>query len=224
MSFEEKRKELVDELKERRILTQVKVINAMLKVPREKFIPESVRSSAYIDTPLAIGSGQTISAPHMNAMMCEILELEKGDKVLEVGTGSGYHAALCAEIVAPANSDSQGHVYSIERHDDLAEKARKNFEETGYAQRITVIIGDGTLGYEKEAPYNKILVTAASPKEIPPPLEKQLAEGGIMCIPAGAKRFTQFLYNITKINGKIKRERITGVRFVPLLGKYGFES
>ncbi|MFO7795079.1 MAG: protein-L-isoaspartate(D-aspartate) O-methyltransferase [Promethearchaeati archaeon] len=224
MSFEEKRKELVDELKERGILTQKNVINAMLKVPREKFIPESVRSSAYIDTPLAIGSGQTISAPHMNAMMCEILELKKGDKVLEVGTGSGYHAALCAEIVAPANSDSQGHVYSIERHEDLAEEARKNFGETGYSQRITVIIGDGTLGYKREAPYNKILVTAASPKEVPPPLEAQLAEGGIMCIPAGAKRFTQFLYKITKINGTIKRERITGVRFVPLLGKYGFES
>lgn len=219
-----KRKELVDELKERGILTQKNVINAMLKVPREKFIPESVRSSAYIDTPLAIGSGQTISAPHMNAMMCEILELKKGDKVLEVGTGSGYHAALCAEIVAPANSDSQGHVYSIERHEDLAEEARKNFGETGYSQRITVIIGDGTLGYKREAPYNKILVTAASPKEVPPPLEAQLAEGGIMCIPAGAKRFTQFLYKITKINGTIKRERITGVRFVPLLGKYGFES
>lgn len=224
MSFEEKRKELVDELKERGILTQKNVINAMLKVPREKFIPESVRSSAYIDTPLAIGSGQTISAPHMNAMMCEILELKKGDKVLEVGTGSGYHAALCAEIVAPNNSDSQGHVYSIERHEDLAEEARKNFKETGYSQKITVIIGDGTLGYKKEAPYNKILVTAASPKEVPPPLEAQLAEGGIMCIPAGAKRFTQFLYKIMKINGMIKRERITGVRFVPLLGKYGFES
>lgn len=224
MDFEEERKELVENLKERGILSQKKVIDAMLKVPREKFIPEDVQSSAYVDSPLSIGSGQTISAPHMNAMMCEILELKEEDKVLEVGTGSGYHAALCAEVVAPNNTDSPGHVYSIERHRDLAEKARKNFKETGYDDIITVIIGDGTLGYEKEAPYDKILVTAASPKEIPPPLKEQLKEKGIMCIPAGSKRFTQYLYKIQKINGEIKEEKITGVRFVPLLGKYGFES
>lgn len=224
MDLEEKRRELVDDLKERKILTQKNVIKAMLKVPRENFIPENVKSSAYVDSPLSIGSGQTISAPHMNAMMCEILELKGGDKVLEVGTGSGYHAALCAEIINSDNSASSGHVYSIERHEDLAQKARENFKETGYDDLITVIVGDGTLGYEKEAPYDKILVTAASPKEIPPPLKNQLKEGGIMCIPAGSKRFTQYLYKVQKIGGEVKKEKVTGVRFVPLLGKYGFED
>jgi protein-L-isoaspartate(D-aspartate) O-methyltransferase len=223
MNFEEKRKELVESLKERGILTQQNVIDAMLKVPREMFIPEDVKSSAYVDSPLSIGSGQTISAPHMNAMMCEILELEEGEKVLEVGTGSGYHAALCAEIIAPPGSKSPGHIYTIERHEDLAQNARENFKETGYDEIITVIVGDGTLGYDKESPYDKILVTAASPSDIPSPLKDQLKEGGIMCIPAGSKRFTQYLYKIQKINGEIKKKKITGVRFVPLMGKHGFE-
>ncbi|TXT63981.1 MAG: Protein-L-isoaspartate O-methyltransferase [Promethearchaeota archaeon] len=223
MNFEEKRKELVESLKDRGILTQQNVIDAMLKVPRELFIPEDVKSSAYVDSPLSIGSGQTISAPHMNAMMCEILELKEGEKVLEVGTGSGYHAALCAEIIAPPDSKSPGHIYTIERHEDLAENARENFKKTGYDEVITVIVGDGTLGYDKEAPYDKILVTAASPSDIPSPLKDQLKEGGIMCIPAGSKRFTQYLYKIQNIDGETKKKKITGVRFVPLMGKHGFE-
>jgi protein-L-isoaspartate(D-aspartate) O-methyltransferase len=222
MSFEKKRKNLVKKLKARGILTQDKVVNAIATVPREKFLPEEVKSQAYIDSPLAIGSDQTISAPHMNVMMCQILELEEGDKLLEVGTGSGYHAALCAEIIAPEGSDNPGHVFTIERHEDLAEKARRNLKQTGYENRITVVVGDGTLGYEKEAPYDKILVTAASPSEIPPPLTEQLKEGGILCIPAGSKKFSQALYKITKQEGKIKKKRVTGVRFVPLIGKYGF--
>jgi protein-L-isoaspartate(D-aspartate) O-methyltransferase len=222
MSFEKKRKKLVENLRDRGILTQDKVANALSKVPREKFIPEDVKSQAYVDSPLAIGSEQTISAPHMNVMMCQILELEEGDKLLEVGTGSGYHAALCAEIIAPETSDNPGHVYTVERHEDLAKKARKHLKETGFAETVTVIVGDGTLGYEEEAPYDKILVTAASPSEIPPPLTEQLKEGGILCIPAGSKKFSQALYKITKKDGDIKKKRITGVRFVPLLGKYGF--
>ncbi|TFG00016.1 MAG: protein-L-isoaspartate(D-aspartate) O-methyltransferase [Promethearchaeota archaeon] len=222
MSFEKKREKLVENLKERNILKDEKVIDAMLNVPREKFIPEEVKNQAYVDTPLAIGSEQTISAPHMNVMMCQILELKEGDKLLEVGTGSGYHAALCAEIIAPKDSNNPGHIYTIERHDYLAEKARKNLKKTGYEERITVIVADGTLGYEKYAPYDKILVTAASPDKIPPPLTEQLKEGGILCIPAGSKKFSQSLYKITKKEGKIKKKRITGVRFVPLLGKYGF--
>jgi protein-L-isoaspartate(D-aspartate) O-methyltransferase len=222
MSFEKERKKLVENLKERGILTQEKVAEALLAVPREKFIPEDVKTQAYVDTPLSIGSEQTISAPHMNVMMCQILELEEGDKLLEVGTGSGYHAGLCAEIIAPEGSDNPGHVYSIERHEELAEKARKNLKEAGYDEVITVIVGDGTLGYEEEAPYDKILVTAASPADIPPPLTEQLKEGGILCIPAGSKKFSQALYKITKKEGKIKKDRITGVRFVPLVGHFGF--
>lgn len=223
MSFEEKRKDLVDKLIKRNILTKPEVINAMLKVPREKFLPKSAASSAYIDSPLSIGEGQTISAPHMNAMMCEFLELKEGDKVLEIGTGSGYHAALCAEIVAPEGSQNPGHVYTIERHEKLVEKAKKNLKET-YDRTVTVVLGDGTLGYPQEAPYDKILVTAASPERIPPPLKEQLKDGGILCIPAGSKDFGQNLYIITRNGDNFKSKRITGVRFVPLIGEHGFDS
>ena len=224
MSYSKKRKELVGNLKDRGILTQQKVINAMLKVPREEFIPQNVKSSAYVDTPLLIGSEQTISAPHMNAMMCEILDLTEGDKLLEVGTGSGYHASLCAEIIAPTKSKNPGHIYTIERHEPLAEKARENMKRTGYDKHITVIIGDGTLGFPEEAPYDKILVTAASPMPIPPPLKQQLKEGGILCIPAGSRKITQNLYKITRKGDTFKKEKITGVRFVSLIGEYGFDE
>ncbi|TFF88378.1 MAG: protein-L-isoaspartate(D-aspartate) O-methyltransferase [Promethearchaeota archaeon] len=217
--FEKKRKKLVEKLKDQDIVKNKAVIEAMLKVPRERFIPEEAKSSAYIDTPLSIGENQTISAPHMVAMMLEILDLKNGDRVLEVGTGSGYHAALCAELVSPG-----GHIYTIERHENLAEKAEKNLREGGY-QNVTVIHGDGTLGYPEEAPYDKVLVTAASPNKIPQPLKDQLKIGGVMCIPAGTKGFAQNLYTIKKVDeGKYETERITGVRFVPLIGKHGFDE
>jgi protein-L-isoaspartate(D-aspartate) O-methyltransferase len=226
MNFEEKRKKLVNNLKNRDypVLTKPEVISAMLKVPRHLFIPKDAESSAYIDSPLSIGSGQTISAPHMNAMMCESLELEEGDKVLEIGTGSGYHAALCAELVAPENSKNPGHVYTIERHKNLVKKAEIALKNTGYKSKVTVIHGDGTLGYKKEAPYDKILVTAASPKKIPPPLRKQLRDGGILCIPAGSKNFGQDLYIIRRNGEEFNSKRITGVRFVPLIGEFGFSE
>jgi protein-L-isoaspartate(D-aspartate) O-methyltransferase len=226
MNFEEKRKKLVNNLKNRDypVLTKPEVIKAMLKVQRHLFVPKDAESSAYIDSPLSIGSGQTISAPHMNAMMCEYLELEEGDKVLEIGTGSGYHAALCAELVAPVGSKDPGHVYTIERHKELVKKAELALRKTGYDDKVTVIHGDGTLGHQKEAPYDKILVTAASPKKIPPPLRKQLKDGGILCIPAGSKSFGQDLYIIRRKGDDYDSKRITGVRFVPLIGKFGFES
>jgi protein-L-isoaspartate(D-aspartate) O-methyltransferase len=224
MNFEEKRRRLVESLTHRKILTKPEVIKAMLKVPRHEFVPEDAITSAYIDSPLSIGLGQTISAPHMNAMMCEYLELKKGDKVLEIGTGSGYHAALCAEIVAPKDSINKGHVYTVERHKDLAEKARENLKKTGYGEIVTVIYGDGTLGYPEAAPYKKILVTAASPSKIPQPLKDQLNDGGILCIPAGSKSFAQNLYIIRKHGKKYESTRISGVRFVPLIGKHGFNS
>lgn len=224
MSMEEKRKALVDSLITRGVLTKPEVINVMLKVPRERFLPENAISSAYIDSPVSIGLGQTISAPHMNAMMCEYLELKEGDIVLEIGTGSGYHAALCAELVAPSGSSHPGHVYTLERHEGLANRARDTIIELGYGNVITVVHGDGTLGLPEHAPFDKILVTAASPKEIPPPLLKQLNEGGILCIPAGSKGYGQTLYVIKKKKGKFEQEKKCGVRFVPLIGKHGFES
>ena len=222
MDFEEKRKRLVESLKNRDFLTKSSVIKAMLKVPRHKFLPKQAVSSAYIDSPLSIGLGQTISAPHMNAMMCELLELKEGDKVLEIGTGSGYHAALCAEIVAPENSDNPGHVYTLERHLKLANAAKESLINSGYGNIVSVIHGDGSLGYRREAPYDKILVTASSPKKVPPPLKEQLKNGGILCIPAGSKEWGQDLYIVTKIGDKFDSKRITGVRFVPLIGEWGF--
>jgi protein-L-isoaspartate(D-aspartate) O-methyltransferase len=222
MSYDEKREELVQQLINRRVLTKKEVIDAMLKVPRHKFLPKEAISSAYIDSPISIGLGQTISAPHMNAMMCELLDLREGDKILEVGTGSGYHAALCAEIIAPPNSKSPGHVYTVERHKKLAERARKNLEEIGYNKYVTVIHGDGTLGYSEQAPYDKILVTAASPKKIPQPLKDQLKDGGIICIPAGSREFGQNLYIIHKQGKDYKVDKITGVRFVSLIGEHGW--
>jgi len=224
MNFEEKRKRLVESLKDRGILTKPEVIKAMLIVPRHKFVPKDAESSAYMDSPLSIGLGQTISAPHMNAMMCEYLELSEGEKILEIGTGSGYHAALCAELVAPENSENPGHVITIERHEELVKNARESLIETGYEHKVTVIHGDGTLGYPKEAPFDKILVTAASPSKIPVPLRDQLKEGGILCIPTGSKSFAQNLYVIRKQGENFDTKRITGVRFVPLIGRYGFDS
>ncbi|MFX0031517.1 MAG: protein-L-isoaspartate(D-aspartate) O-methyltransferase [Candidatus Hodarchaeota archaeon] len=224
MEFEEKRKNLVENLKSRKILKDPIVIRAMMKVPRHKFLPKGAISSAYIDSPLSIGLGQTISAPHMNAMMCEYLELKEGDNVLEIGTGSGYHAALCAEIVAPDNSENPGHVYTIERHKELADNAREALNNTGYGDRVTVICGDGTLGYPENAPYDKILVTAASPKKIPPPYKEQLKDGGILCIPAGSREWGQTLYIIRRKGDNFKSENITGVRFVSLIGKYGWSE
>jgi len=223
MNYEEKRLLLVNSLIDRKVLTSSSVINAMKKVERHQFVPEEALSSAYIDSPLSIGLHQTISAPHMNAMMCEYLELKEGDKVLEIGTGSGYHAALCAELVAPKDSKNPGHVYSIERHLKLVKSAQKSLKITGYDDRVTVIYGDGTLGYPSEAPYDKILVTASSPKKIPPPLKEQLREGGILCIPAGSKDWAQELYLLRKKNNAFEVEKKAGVRFVPLIGKYGFE-
>ena len=224
MDYEEKRRKLVESLKNRDFLTKPDVIRAMLKVPRHKFLPKGAISSAYIDSPLSIGLGQTISAPHMNAMMCELLELKKGEKVLEVGTGSGYHAALCAEIVAPANSKNPGHVYTLERHLKLADSARDSLINAGYSDIVTVIHGDGRLGYSREAPYDKILVTASSPKKVPPPLKEQLKTGGILCIPSGSKEWVQDLYIITKRGNKFDSKRVTGVRFVPLIGEWGFDE
>jgi len=222
MDYEEKRNRLVESLKNRDFLTKPNVIRAMLKVPRHKFLPKGAISSAYIDSPLSIGLEQTISAPHMNAMMCELLELKEGDKVLEVGTGSGYHAALCAEIVAPENSKNPGHVYTLERHLKLVDSAKESLLKAGYDDSVTVIHGDGTLGYLREAPYDKILVTASSPKKVPPPLKEQLKNGGILCIPVGSKEWGQELYIISKQGNSFNSKRVTGVRFVPLIGEWGF--
>ncbi|MHA1713239.1 MAG: protein-L-isoaspartate(D-aspartate) O-methyltransferase [Candidatus Ranarchaeia archaeon] len=235
-------KRLVDE----GLLLSRAVMEAFLRVPREEFLPKEARSQAYIDSPLPIGWRQTISAPHMCVMMLEALNLFPGLKVLEVGTGSGYHAALCAEMVAPSQepmprqleellpekrvssnvdqAERKGHVFTIERIHELALAAKERLKKCGYGSRVTVITGDGTVGHEKEAPYERILVTAASPS-IPASLEQQLALGGCMVIPVGKISFHQSLIRLQKSRmGHITKEDLCGVAFVPLIGKEGWQG
>jgi len=191
-----------------------RVYSAMLRVPRHIFVPYNYRDEAYADTPLPIGRDQTISAPHMVAIMCELLDLKEGHKVLEIGTGRGYHAAIVAEIVGKS-----GKVITVERIGELAQQAIEILNSLGY-ENIQVVVGDGSRGYESEAPYDRIYVTASAPK-IPEPLIKQLKNGGKMVIPVG--NYMQNLYIVEKDEkGDIKKRVWGAVRFVPLFGEYGF--
>jgi len=160
----------------------------------------------------------------MVSIMDEALELEVGHKVLEVGAGSGWHAATIAEIVAPSDASKEewGHVYTIERIAKLAAFAKENIRKTGYDDRVTIIHQDGTLGYPEEAPYDRILVTAAGP-EVPKPLVEQLKNGGILLVPVGGAQFYQTLVRVRKKDGKTVEENLGGVAFVPLIGKHGFQ-
>jgi len=205
------------------ILKSPNVIRAMRMVSREQFLPESLRTHYYVDAPLPIGWGQTASAPHMVSIMNEALQLETGQKILEIGAGSGWHAATIAEIIAPSDhpKPSWGHIYTTEIIRELADCAKANIERTGYADRVTIIHADGSQGYQPEAPYDRILVTAAAP-DIPKPLIDQLKpDNGILIIPVGGTYYFQTLYRITKENSKLTRENLGGVAFVPLTGKYG---
>ncbi len=216
--FVEERRRVISYLESLGYIRSENVKNALLRVPREEFIPKPYRDLAYVDRPLPIGYGQTISAIHMVAIMTEALDPRPGDKVLEIGTGSGYQAAVLAEIVCRGG---EGHVYSIERIPELAEYARKNLDRTGYSDCVTVITGDGTRGYPEKAPYDRIIVTAAAP-DIPKPLIEQLRDGGRMVIPIG-DRWIQRLYIIDKKNGKIITRHSIECLFVPLIGEYGWE-
>jgi protein-L-isoaspartate(D-aspartate) O-methyltransferase len=189
------------------------VSEAMMRVKRHLFVPPSVMEQAYGDYPLPIGEGQTISAPHMVAMMCGYLELKKGEKVLEIGAGSGYHAAVIAELIGET-----GRVYSVERIQWLVDFSRENLKRAGY-KHVTVMQGDGTLGLPEHAPYDKISVTCAAPA-VPPPLLEQLKVGGKMVIPIG--RYLQELYLVKKKEKGIEQEKKCDVAFVPLVGRYGF--
>lgn len=191
-----------------------KVVSAMSRVKRELFLPEHLQSRAYDDTPLPIGLGQTISAPHMVGIMCSILDLQPGMTVLEVGGGSGYHAAVMAELVG-----STGHVYSVERMAELVEFARENLGRAGI-RNVTMILSDGSLGLPEHAPYDRISVAATAP-DVPEPLKQQLKRGGKMVIPLG--RDYQELYLVTRKNG-FSVERKMGVIFVPLIGEEGFKE
>ncbi len=214
---------LVDRLTKDGILRSPEVMRAMRAIPRMKFLPENMQAYGAVDTPLPIGFGQTASAPHMVSIMNEALQLEVGNKVLEVGAGSGWHAATIAEIVAPskAPSSERGHVYTVEIVPELGEIARRNIMKAGYGDRVTITHGDGSLGFPEKAPYDRVLVTAAAP-DVPKPLVEQLKSNGIMLIPVGDASLFQSLLRIVKTNGdRLKQENLGGVAFVPLTGRYG---
>ena len=189
-----------------------RVMTAMAKVPRHRFVPASEERSAYDNRPLPIGSGQTISQPYIVALMTDLMEVKPTDKVLEIGTGSGYQAAVLAELARM--------VYTIEIVEPLGREAAQRFETLGY-RNIVAKIGDGYQGWAEQAPFDSIMVTAAA-REIPQPLIEQLKTGGKLIIPAGAHSGAQMLYLVEKQqDGKIARREVLAVRFVPLTDKSG---
>ncbi len=190
-----------------------RVLDAMKKVPRHLFVDESIQHRAYDDMALSIGEGQTISQPYMVAVMTELLELKGTERVLEIGTGSGYQAAILAEL--------SKEVYTIDRIAALSERAAERFQSLGY-KNIHVKVGDGTLGWPEEAPFDGIIITAGTPK-IPEPLTDQLSDGGIIIGPVG-DRFSQVLLKIKKSKGKLLEERHTPCVFVPLIGAHGWKG
>ncbi|MDD4308446.1 MAG: protein-L-isoaspartate(D-aspartate) O-methyltransferase [Thermoplasmata archaeon] len=212
--YEEARKEMVTKLEKAGYIKTKEVREAMETVQRHLFVPSEMEKYAHADTPLQIGEGQTISAPHMVAMMLELMELKKGMKVLEVGCGSGYHASLAAHIVG-----KEGHVYTIDIIENLTAKAKYNIHLAGLLDRITVIHADGSVGLPEHAPFDRIMAACSAP-DVPQPLIEQLADPGIAVIPVGTG-FTQSLAYIRKEKGRISRKDYEGVAFVPMRGKFG---
>jgi protein-L-isoaspartate(D-aspartate) O-methyltransferase len=207
-AYVEARKRMVEEQLRGRDIKDPKVLAAMEKVPRHLFVPEVLRFQAYADHPLPIGNGQTISQPYIVALMTQLAEVEPDDVVLEIGTGSGYQAAVLSEIVRE--------VYTIEIVPELADTARTRLRELGY-KNVTVLTGDGYVGWKEKAPFDAVLVTAAPP-EVPPPLVEQLAPGGILVIPVGPQSQLQSLLRIQKAeDGSTVTRDILPVVFVPLV-------
>jgi protein-L-isoaspartate(D-aspartate) O-methyltransferase len=213
--FHHQRRDLVRHLERAGYVRSDKVGSAMLAVKREDFMPDSLRHASYADRPQDIGQGQTISAPHMVAIMVEAMRAGEGQRVLEVGGGSGYHAAIMAQVVGPS-----GHVYTVERLEPLAERARVNLERAGLSERVTVVVGDGSCGWKEFAPYDRISVACAAP-DVPEPMLMQLSDGGTLLIPVGA-RYVQELVRVTRVGTKFRREGLGGCVFVPLVGKCGY--
>ncbi len=210
--FRQKRSDLIALLEQKGIIDK-SVLKAISKIEREKFIPLPMRMNAYKDVALPIGYGQTISQPYTIAIMTQALNLKKNDRVLEIGTGSGYQAAILREMGA--------YVYTIERHFEIYNNAIKLFEKLGI--RIHCKLGDGTIGWEEYSPYDGIIVTAGAP-EVPPTLKKQLAVGGRLVIPVGNKT-SQRMYVVTKLSeDEFETEEIPEFSFVPLVGREGWKE
>jgi protein-L-isoaspartate(D-aspartate) O-methyltransferase len=204
--FATQRRQMVDQQLKSRGIKDQRLLAAMAKVPREEFIPADQRADAYQDGPLPIGYDQTISQPYIVAFMTEQLGARPGDRVLEIGSGSGYQAAILAELVAD--------VYSIEILEPLAKIAKATLQRLGY-KNVHLKVGDGYKGWPEEAPFDSIIVTCA-PDKVPQPLVDQLKEGGRMVIPVG-ERFAQQLYLLEKKNGQLKESVTLPVRFVPMV-------
>ena len=209
--FADQRESMVQNHLVARGIRQKPALAAFRRVRREWFVPEAVRASTYGDYPLAIGHGQTISQPYMVALMTQELRVGAGQRVLEIGTGSGYQTAILAALGAQ--------VYTVERIAKLSEKARRVLEGAGY-DRVRYHVGDGTLGWPEEAPFERIMVTAGAPK-LPQPLAEQLADGGRMVIPVGPSSHQDLLL-VTREGSDVKEHLICGCVFVKLIGEQGW--
>jgi protein-L-isoaspartate(D-aspartate) O-methyltransferase len=210
--LEPDRARMVEEQIKARGVSDQSVLRALLTVPRHEFVPEENQHEAYRDGPLPIGNGQTISQPYMVASMTEAARVEPGSRILEIGTGSGYQAAILAELGAS--------VFTVERLELLSKRAQGILVSLGYTE-IRFLVADGTLGWQSEAPFDAVVVTAGAP-QLPEPLLEQLADGGRLVIPI-EDGFSQVLYVVTKTGGETRRERKERCTFVPLIGKYGWD-
>jgi protein-L-isoaspartate(D-aspartate) O-methyltransferase len=206
------RRALIGTMQDRGI-RDLNVLRAFDLIHRHEFIPESVRHRAYEDAAVPIGFGQTASQPSLQALYMQVLDLQPGDRVLEVGTGCGFQTAVLAQLVE--------RVYSVERIRELAVRAREKLDELRISN-VAVLVGDGTIGWSRYAPYDAILVAAGGP-EIPRPLVEQLAEGGRMLIPIGGREM-QHLVLVTRRGEQIEQRQVTECMFVPLLGRFGWSA
>ncbi len=213
MDYAVLKKRMVEEQLIPRGIKNQRVLDAFAKVERHRFIPEDLRNSAYADFPVPIGDGQTISQPYIVALMTECLDLKGEERILEIGSGSGYQTAILAELGKE--------VYSIERFANLSQRTEKLLRELGYTN-IKLKTGDGTLGWPEEAPFDRIIITAASPR-IPLPLEEQLKDNGRLILPLGDS-FSQVLTVAKKKGANLESEQICGCVFVPLVGKHGWNN